>query len=214
VSQRNLVKRAPTQDRVGLLPDLPFEITEAKLQPPPIRPGMVPRPEVVDRLRASRQASVVAVSAPAGYGKTSLLVEWAEHERRPFAWVTIDDADNDPLVLLAHVAVALHRVEPVPDAVIAGLRARGASIPGTASRRGAFGEWTAGRLVLDDVDRLTDPTSTPSRSWRHTHRRGHSSHSRADRCERCRCRGSDPMAGSSRSASVSWRSMPSALTNS
>jgi LuxR family transcriptional regulator, maltose regulon positive regulatory protein len=160
VSQRSLTKRPSRQDRKSRSPELPFEITEAKLQPPPIRPGMVPRREVVDRLRASRQASVVAVSAPAGYGKTSLLVDWAEHERRPFAWVTIDDADNDPLVLLAHVAVALHRVEPVPDTVIAGLRARGASIPGTVVPRvaAAFAKRTKPFvLVLDDVDRLTDP---------------------------------------------------------
>ena len=160
VSQRSLAKRPSRQDRESRSPELPFEITEAKLQPPPIRPGMVPRPEVVDRLRASRQASVVAVSAPAGYGKTSLLVDWAEHERRPFAWVTVDDADNDPLVLLAHVVVALHRIEPVPDTVIAGLRARGASIPGTVVPRvaSAFAKRTKPFvLVLDDVDRLTDP---------------------------------------------------------
>ena len=133
---------------------------EAKLQAPPIRPGMVSRLDVVDRLRASRQASVVAVSAPAGYGKTSLLVDWAEHERRPFAWVTIDDADNDPHVLLAHVVVALDRVEPVPDMVIAGLRARGASIPGTVVPRvaGAFAKRTKPFvLVLDDVDLVADP---------------------------------------------------------
>ncbi|MGH2637566.1 MAG: LuxR family transcriptional regulator, partial [Actinomycetota bacterium] len=122
----------------------------------------MPRPEAVDRLRASRQASVVAVSAPAGYGKTSLLVDWAEHDRRPFAWVSIDEADNDPLVLLAHVAAALHRVEPLPDSVFATLRARGASIPATVVRR--LGAAFTGRtrpvvLVLDDVDRLTDPMS-------------------------------------------------------
>jgi LuxR family maltose regulon positive regulatory protein len=162
VSQRSLPKRKFRQDRESRLPELPFEITESKLQPPPIRPGMVSRLEVVDRLRASRQASVVAVTAPAGYGKTSLLVDWAEHERRPFAWVTIDDADNDPIAFLAHIAVALHRVEPIPDTVVAGLRARGASIPGTVVPRiaTAFAKRTKPFiLVLDDVDRLTDPLS-------------------------------------------------------
>lgn len=159
MSQRALTKG--TRGRVVVLPpELPFEITESKLQPPPMRPGMVTRRDVVDRLRASRQASVVAVSAPPGYGKTSLLAEWAEHERRPFAWVSIDEADDDPLVLLTHVAVALHRVEPVADSVFAGLRARGASIPGTVVPRigAAFAQRTRPIvLVLDDVDRLTDP---------------------------------------------------------
>jgi LuxR family maltose regulon positive regulatory protein len=123
---------------------------------------MVSRPDVVGRLRASRQASVVAVSAPPGYGKTSLLVDWAERERRPFAWVSIDDADNDLLVLLAHVAIALHRIEPVADSVFAGLRAQRGPISSTAARR--IGKAFSTRrkpvvLVLDDVDRLTDPLS-------------------------------------------------------
>jgi LuxR family maltose regulon positive regulatory protein len=56
----------------------------------------------------------VIISAPAGYGKTSLLGEWAEHDERPFAWVMLDRGDNDPLRLLGRVAAALARSHAAP----------------------------------------------------------------------------------------------------
>jgi LuxR family maltose regulon positive regulatory protein len=45
---------------------------------------------------AARDARIVVLTAPAGYGKTTTLLEWAQHDERPFAWVTLYDADNDP----------------------------------------------------------------------------------------------------------------------
>ena len=53
------------------------------------------------------------VVAPAGYGKTTLLSQWAARDARPFAWVSVDERDNDPFVLLKHVAAALDRIEPL-----------------------------------------------------------------------------------------------------
>ena len=50
--------------------------------------------------------------APAGYGKTTLLWDWAEHDERSFAWVTLDERDNDPARLHASVALAAERAEP------------------------------------------------------------------------------------------------------
>jgi LuxR family transcriptional regulator, maltose regulon positive regulatory protein len=105
------VARKGSPKRVATAPA--FEITEAKLSRPPLRPGIVRRTGLVERLRASRSASVVAITAPAGYGKTTLLAEWAERDARPFAWVSVDEADGDPVVFLGHVAVALDRIERV-----------------------------------------------------------------------------------------------------
>ena len=51
---------------------LPVEILESKLYKPTIRPGVIPRPEFVARLRAAREVPTIAVNAPAGYGKTTL----------------------------------------------------------------------------------------------------------------------------------------------
>jgi LuxR family maltose regulon positive regulatory protein len=139
-----------------------FEVTEAKLFRPPIRPGIVRRNVLVDRLRAS-DASVVSMTAPAGYGKTTLLAEWAERDRRPFAWVSIDEADGDPVVFLGHVSVALDRVESIDPGVFEAI----ASPTGISPRRvlSRLGSALATRtrpfvLVLDDIDGLSEPMVT------------------------------------------------------
>jgi LuxR family maltose regulon positive regulatory protein len=100
------------------------------------------------------------VTAPAGYGKTTLLSEWAERDRRPFAWVSVDAADADPVVFLAHVAVALDRLETLDSEVFDAIASPGASSPGRIVRR--LGGAIAARdrrfvLVLDDLDRSGEP---------------------------------------------------------
>ena len=77
------------------------------------RKGIVPRAQLLARLQASRSVPLVTVIAPTGYGKTTLLAQWAAKDRRSFAWLTIDERDNDPTVLLTSIAAALDRVEPL-----------------------------------------------------------------------------------------------------
>jgi LuxR family maltose regulon positive regulatory protein len=136
-----------------------FEVTEAKLFRPPIRPGIVRRNVLVDRLRVSN-ASVVSITAPAGYGKTTLLAEWAERDRRPFAWVSIDEADGDPVVFLGHVVTALDRIETIEPRVFEAIASpTGATLSRVLSRLGSALS-TRTRpfvLVLDDLDRLAEP---------------------------------------------------------
>jgi LuxR family transcriptional regulator, maltose regulon positive regulatory protein len=88
-----------------------LDVIEAKLRPPRLRPGIVPRAALVRRLRGET-ASVVSLVASAGHGKTTLLAQWAAADQRPVVWVSIDTRDNDPLVLLEHVAAAVDRVHP------------------------------------------------------------------------------------------------------
>jgi LuxR family maltose regulon positive regulatory protein len=92
------------------LAGLPVDVLESKLFRPTIRPGVVARPQLLARLRAARAVPTVAVVAPAGYGKTTLLALWAQADDRPFAWLSLDPHDNDPIVLLTHLAVALDRI--------------------------------------------------------------------------------------------------------
>ena len=73
-----------------------FELEESKLHPPSARPGIVPRTVLVERLLASDAAPIICVVAPAGYGKTTVLAQWAERKGGRVAWVSVDRRDNDP----------------------------------------------------------------------------------------------------------------------
>jgi LuxR family maltose regulon positive regulatory protein len=97
-ADRRSVVRAP---RRGARPS---ELVETKLETPHLG-GLVPRPVLVRTLMAS-DAAVIAIAAPAGYGKSALLAEWSAADPRPFAWVSVDAADNDPGALLRYIAAA------------------------------------------------------------------------------------------------------------
>ena len=79
---------------------------------PTLRSGTVSRTALVNRLRATSEP-IAILTAPAGYGKTTVLAQWAVRDSRPFAWISVDERDNDPIVLLRHVALALHGIEPL-----------------------------------------------------------------------------------------------------
>jgi LuxR family maltose regulon positive regulatory protein len=134
-----------------------FEPMESKLHPPLARPGIVARAMLVEQLLVSRAAPFVCVIAPAGYGKTTLLTQWAERTGRRVAWVSVDRHDNDPVVLLTYLAVALDRVEPIHPGVFQALTAPGVSVPATVvpqftSAVSAMTEPVT--LVLDHVELL------------------------------------------------------------
>jgi len=139
--------------------ELSFPVLESKLAPAPGRPGLVPRGNLLDQLEASAATPVVAVCAPAGYGKTMLAAAWAKRDSRPFVWLSIDRQDNDPTVLLTYLAVGLDRVEPIDPAVLGALASRGASITQTVIPR--LGAALSSKalpmvVVLDDVQLLHD----------------------------------------------------------
>lgn len=92
-------------------------IVATKLHAPTGRGALVPRPGLLARLAAAPAGRLVLVSAPAGWGKTTLIAEWAaaETESRQFAWVSLDPADNDPVRFFAYVVEALRRAAPELD---------------------------------------------------------------------------------------------------
>jgi LuxR family transcriptional regulator, maltose regulon positive regulatory protein len=130
-------------------------------RPPPFGPGLVARPRLVQRLAEARDVPLVLVIAPAGYGKTTVLAEWAEDDPRPFAWVGLEREEDDAPRLIGAVALALDEVEPLGRGALAALRAAGGSGgdgPDAAVAR--LGTVIAGRrdpfvLVLDDAHALT-----------------------------------------------------------
>ena len=142
-----------------LVAELPFDVVEIKLAAPQIRPGTVAKADVMARLCASRSPFATVV-APAGYGKTTLLARWAEADPRPFAWVALDAGDDDALVLLRHIAAAIHRVEPVGQAVFEALSGPGGSawtsrVPRVGSALTKLERPLV--LVLDDLHAVANP---------------------------------------------------------
>jgi ATP/maltotriose-dependent transcriptional regulator MalT len=83
----------------------------SKLHPPGLRSGIMPRRRLTEAA-ATCGMPVVSVVAPPGFGKTMLLAQWQERDSRPFAWVSLDRRDNDPLVLWNYLVAAIGRVVP------------------------------------------------------------------------------------------------------
>ena len=134
---------------------LTFELDESKLAPPPIRSGIVDRAAVLERLLAPGQGSVIAVVAPPGYGKTSVLAQWAAANAPRVAWLSVDDRDNDPTVLLTYLAVALDRVEPIGATAFGSLAMPGAGLADVARLGSVIASMDAPvAIVIDHAEAL------------------------------------------------------------
>ena len=120
-------------------------LLSTKLHAPRPRRGAVRRPRLTNRLAGDHEApALTLVSAPAGFGKTTLLAEWLAHTKRT-AWFSIDAGDNEPGVFWAYVVTALQSVEP-------GVGHRAMAILGSspASAEPALAS------LLNDLDALDD----------------------------------------------------------
>ncbi len=91
-------------------------LLETKLFLPRPRRGLVPRPRLRDRLHHGLASKLILVSAPAGFGKTTLLVDWVEavsaDAQTSIAWLALDQGDNDPATFWTYVVAALRTVAP------------------------------------------------------------------------------------------------------
>ena len=83
-----------------------------KLHVPRAQPGLVARPRLAGRLDEGLDHGLVLIAAPAGYGKSVLLSEWARAQAQPVAWLSLDGRDNDPVRFWRHVLAALGTVRP------------------------------------------------------------------------------------------------------
>lgn len=132
-------------------------LVRIKLRPPPLRPGVVERAGLVGRLLTARQTRVVAIVAPSGYGKTTLMTQWRDLESRPVAWLSADRNDNDPATLLFHLAAALRHAGMVAHGQVSDVRlASGPVVPSGVARLAsslANGR-SGGVLMLDHVENI------------------------------------------------------------
>jgi LuxR family maltose regulon positive regulatory protein len=135
-------------------------LVATKVHVPDVRPGLVAREALVARLSGGADRRLSVICAPAGWGKTVLLAQWHASERRPFAWVSLDPSDDDPVRFWSYVIAALRTVAPgFGGAVLAALPNAGPGLvdvvlPRLINELAELPEPVV--LVLDDVHVLQD----------------------------------------------------------
>jgi len=87
-------------------------LLHTKFLVPRLRPDHLPRPRLLRRLDAARTKKLTLISAPPGYGKTTLLVSFAHRTSLPLVWYQLDPADNDPKVFLRYLTEGIQRAFP------------------------------------------------------------------------------------------------------
>jgi LuxR family transcriptional regulator, maltose regulon positive regulatory protein len=113
---------------------MPAPLLTTKFHIPTTRARLVPRPRLRQRLTEAliREPSLIVISAPAGFGKTTLLSEWIRQLSIPAAWLSLDPADNDVARFLTYVSAALQQIyQPAGEMMTTALHA--AALPETES---------------------------------------------------------------------------------
>ena len=148
--------------RVTAVIDPPVSVViETKLHPPELFAEYVSRPRLIEQLDAASIRPLTVVTAPTGYGKSTLLAAWCEQATRAArcAWLSLDQSDNDPVVLWTYALQALRRLEPEHFAD----QLRALQTPGVSLARDVLPSflnelWTLETvlvLVLDDYHEVT-----------------------------------------------------------
>jgi LuxR family transcriptional regulator, maltose regulon positive regulatory protein len=151
----------PTMTPLAPAPPERDALLATKLHVPRLRPGFVPRPRLLERLSAGTASGLTLVCAPAGFGKTSLLGEWARSSRQPIAWLSLDQGDSDPARFWRYVAAALDGLRPGIARRVAALLHGPQEPPLEAVLTVVVNELAADArqvvLILDDYHLIDDP---------------------------------------------------------
>ena len=87
-------------------------LLRTKFSIPQIPSGTISRPRLTEKIHRGVEGPLTLLAAPAGFGKTQLLIEWTKQTRLPVAWLTIDSDDNDLSRFIRYVIGALQTLEP------------------------------------------------------------------------------------------------------
>jgi LuxR family maltose regulon positive regulatory protein len=130
----------------------PLLITKTHIPQP--HPNLVPRPHLIAQLQEGLDLghSFTLLSAPAGFGKTTLLSEWARSCERAFAWLSLDESDNDPARFLTYLVASLQRVQVAAEEVGMGE----AALPMLQSPQ-AFSMESVLIDLINEIATLSDP---------------------------------------------------------
>ncbi len=142
----------------GRKADTGFVALRTKVTPPGMSPHHASRRRAVERLSSS-DSPLTVLSAPAGFGKSSLLTEWAAERSRAVGWLRIDRGDNDPAVLARYLVASVAMVAPDATEAAVGAATAGAP-PGVVMKSLAAGVEGAAipiTTVIDDFHHLSHP---------------------------------------------------------
>ena len=120
-------------------------LLRTKIYIPPTRPDLVPRPRLIQRLNEGLNRKLTLISAPAGYGKTTLLSEWVHQTDLNVAWLSLDTEDNDPARFLAYVIAALQTIPGLQEEKLGG------SIPASAESLPPQGIQAVLTALINDI---------------------------------------------------------------
>lgn len=87
-------------------------LVQTKLFIPPVRPTLIPRLRMIQKLNAGIGGKLTLICAPAGFGKTTLISDWLQQTDLPVAWLSLDPGDNDPTRFFQYVLAALQTIDP------------------------------------------------------------------------------------------------------
>jgi LuxR family transcriptional regulator, maltose regulon positive regulatory protein len=152
----------PNQIKKHYNVSVPVTLLQTKLYIPPFRLSIVPRPQLIERLNRGLQLGrdLTLVSAPAGFGKTTCIVEWLETLDLPVAWLSLDPADDDPGRFFTYLIAALQQIDKGLGRDIEGVLRAGQLPPGEIISTTLVNDILAidGRflLVLDDFQVIHD----------------------------------------------------------
>ncbi len=153
----NRLPRPPSQ-RIALDVDHSTSLIHTKLYRPRLGSDLIPRPRLLERLNAGLSGKVTLVCAPAGFGKTTLLVAWVETIDRPTVWLSLDEHDDELTSFVHSLTAALQNVFPDAFGAIAS-QLQAPRLPALDSLVALFSNDLADLpvellLVLDDYHRI------------------------------------------------------------
>jgi LuxR family maltose regulon positive regulatory protein len=143
-----------------------LQLLQTKLSTPAVRAELVPRPRLLARLNDGLASKLTLISAPAGFGKTTLLACWVQSCRLPVSWLSLDESENEPIRFIAYLVASLENAVGQPETKKPVLTHPSGEMPGAIS-------FTENRLVqiinqlaeqparfilvLDDYHTITNP---------------------------------------------------------
>ncbi len=123
------------------MPVMQSPLLHTKLHIPGATPTLLSRPRLISQLHFESNGCFTLLSAPAGFGKTTLVTDWLRQQNNSVAWLTLDEQDNDPVLFWRYLIAALQMVDER-----LGLRAQAA----LAALRGISLE-TAVTFIINDI---------------------------------------------------------------